>query len=189
MKTGLVLLAVALGACGDATGVNEISSVRPSLSYGTPDCYGGTCTLIEFGDSDGLWQTAYWEAFALSNDSRQMCQDVGSAISNMLDRNALYLRQEGPTSGGVAGSFDPLSTPAFPIADDDAFIKFGEAWVTLGTSVAAEDGATMAPVDKIRHEGAHTLLDRVSDPSGYTIYGDAGQGTSQTAQQISEACR
>lgn len=107
---------------------------------------------------------------------------------NILERGALYVRVDGVTGSGIAGRYDATGL-TYPIAPEDAFIRWGSMYVTEGTHQSAEDGAWDDIIDKVRHEAAHALIAWEDDPTANTVIMDLGYGTSQTAQQISSTCR
>ena len=112
----------------------------------------------------------------------------------MLDRRAYFVRIEGlystgPTSG-LAGRYDPSDGPqSIPSPGATNNAANGAIWIAKGRFQVAEDGNWNETMDTIRHETAHTMFDFAVDPDGYSIYGDAGAGSSMTAQHIAMMCK
>lgn len=197
----LAVMVFLAAACGqdskNAVGVTAPDSPRFLFDedWMNGNCYGGTCQpVLSSGGYSSLYGQIQAEANRLNGlSSKPLCQNLGSGMQTMLNRGQYFVRLEGPANvnGGTrAGEYDPLDgtwTTNPPGATNNA--RNGSIWFARGTFRVVEDGHYNDTMDTIRHETAHTLLDLTVDPSGNTLFFDAGNGSTMTAQQISMFCK
>ncbi len=196
----LLPILLASACAPDATNTRDLTApVSPRFLFDEDwmngNCNGGVCQPVtSSGGYSSLYAQIQSEVYRLYGlSSKPICQYLGNAMQTMLNRQQYFVRGSLATVNGqpAAGEyyFDPNVdfTPNPPGSTSNA--RNGAIWFVRGTFQVEEDGHYNNTMDTIRHESAHSLLDLTVDPSGNTLFYDANQGSSMTAQQISMYCQ